>query len=119
MFGSNFLHCGLDCVTQDRIDICFFVLSCISILCLIFDATRLGCRDKRTTVWLVVAFIQSLFLFHRASQQDLELARKQRLLFLWAAEVFCCYVVFLWSFQDPPAVRTDPLRQPEVKGLLQ
>lgn len=62
-------------------------------------------------VWIVVSFVQSLLLLARANRDGLELALKQRLLFLWAAEVFCCFVFFLWSFQDPPALRADALYQ--------
>lgn len=62
-------------------------------------------------VWIVVSFIQSLLLFARGTREGLELALKQRLLLLWAVEVFCCFVFFLWSFQDPPALRADALYQ--------
>lgn len=58
-------------------------------------------------VWIVVSFIQSLLLLARGTREGLELAPKQRILFLWAVEVFCCFVFFLWSLQDPPALRAD------------
>lgn len=59
----------------------------------------------------MIAFFQSLLLLSRANREDLELEPKQRLLFLWAIEVFCCFVFFLWSFQDPPALEAESLYQ--------
>lgn len=62
-------------------------------------------------VWIVIAFFQSLLLLSRANREGLELEPKQRLLFLWAIEVFCCFLFFLWSFQDLPALEADSLYQ--------
>lgn len=59
----------------------------------------------------MIALFQSLLLLSRANRQGLELEPKQRLLFLWAVEVFCCFVFFLWSFQEPPALEADSLYQ--------
>lgn len=68
-------------------------------------------------VWNLVSFIQSLLLLARGNREDLKLASKQRLLLLWAVEVFCCFVFFLWSFQDPPALRSDSMCQLEEVTL--
>lgn len=59
----------------------------------------------------MIAFFQSLLLLSRANREGLELEPKQRLLFLWAIEVFCCFVFFLWSFQDPPGLKANSLYQ--------
>lgn len=67
-------------------------------------------------VWILVSFIQSLLLLARGGREGLELAPKQRLLFLWAIEVFCCFVFFLWSFQDPPALRAGSMCQLEKEA---
>lgn len=64
-------------------------------------------------VWIVVSFIQSLLLLARGTREGLELAPKQRILFLWEFEVFCCFVFFLWSFQDPPALRDGSIYEHE------
>lgn len=69
-------------------------------------------------VWIVVSFIESLLLLARANREGLELASKQRLLFLWAFEVLCCFVFFLWSFQDPRAPRADSLYQHGEETLV-
>ncbi|KAL0929795.1 uncharacterized protein CTRU02_215225 [Colletotrichum truncatum] len=53
-------------------------------------------------IWLAVAFIQSVLLFSRGNQESLSTEAKQRLLFLWAVQILCCLIVFLWSFQDLP-----------------
>lgn len=66
----------------------------------------------------MAAFVQSLLLLARANRQGLELAPKQHLLFLWAIEVFCCFVFFLWSFQDTPALRVDSLYQHKQKASM-
>lgn len=64
----------------------------------------------------MIAFIQSLLLLSRANREGLELEPKQRLLFLWAIEVFFCFVLFLWSFQDPPALEAEQLYQYEKEA---
>lgn len=65
-------------------------------------------------VWVVCAFIQSLLLLVRAGREGLELRSRQWILLLWAVEVFCCFVTFLWSFQDRPDPTTDSLYKHEA-----
>ncbi|KAK1673313.1 hypothetical protein BDP55DRAFT_670818 [Colletotrichum godetiae] len=90
----------MEWVIQINADDWLFLTSLITTLYLLYVSCTNGVRFKKIFGWVFLGFVESIVLFIRGNREGLDLADKQRLLFLWAAQVFTCFVLSLWSLQD-------------------
>ncbi|KAK1625176.1 hypothetical protein BDP81DRAFT_436306 [Colletotrichum phormii] len=100
----------IEWVTQIEADGWLFLVSLITTLYLLYVSCTTGVRFKKIG-WVFLGFVESMVLFIRGNRKGLDLADKQRLLFLWAAQVFTCFVLFLWSLQDSSLELGESLKE--------
>ncbi|KAK1713000.1 hypothetical protein CaCOL14_012369 [Colletotrichum acutatum] len=98
-------------VSQIEADDWLFLTSLITTLYLLYVSCTSGVRFKKIVGWVFLGFVESMVLFIRGNREGLDLAGKQRLLFLWAAQLFTCFVLFLWSLQDSSLELDESLKK--------
>ncbi|UQC87371.1 uncharacterized protein CLUP02_12875 [Colletotrichum lupini] len=74
----------LEWVARTEADDWLFLTSLITTLYLLYVACTTGVRFKKIIGWVFLGFVESMVLFIRGNREGLDLADKQRLLFLWA-----------------------------------
>ncbi|KAI3558542.1 hypothetical protein CABS01_07502 [Colletotrichum abscissum] len=101
----------LEWVARTEADDWLFLTSLITTLYLLYVACTTGVRFKKIIGWVFLGFVESMVLFIRGNREGLDLADKQRLLFLWAGQLFTCFVLFLWSLQDSSLELDESLKK--------